>query len=42
VWQRFVSGGEVQDVNHGVVTLGALTLREFSDQRAREVRGEGA
>ena len=40
VWQRFVEGGRTEDKNWGPQQLGAKSLREFADERAREYRAE--
>ena len=39
VWQRFVQGGQTQDINHGPQPLSEKSLREWADERAREHRG---
>jgi hypothetical protein len=38
VWQRFVEGGRTEDKNYGPQQLGAKSLREWADDRAREYR----
>jgi hypothetical protein len=38
VWQRFVEGGKAEDKNYGPQKLGAKSLREWADERAREYR----
>jgi hypothetical protein len=41
VWQRFVEGGKTEDKNYGPQQLGAKSLREWADERAREHRAGG-